>query len=101
MSSPFDFNPEALAREAMQLQSKLGAGLGTLREVEDVDYGATTREEVWRDGKVVLYRFRGDTTPTTRVPLLISYALVNRPYMVDLQADRSIVKGLLARGEDV
>ena len=36
-----------------------------------------------------------------KVPLLISYALVNRPYMVDLQADRSIVRGLLARGEDV
>src|SRR5690606_41260021 len=36
-----------------------------------------------------------------RTPLLISYALVNRPYVVDLQRDRSLVKGLLARGEDV
>jgi polyhydroxyalkanoate synthase subunit PhaC len=101
MIGPFDFTPDALAREAMQLQAKLGAGLGTLREVEDVDYGATRREEVWRDGKVALYRFRGDAAPTAKVPLLISYALVNRPYMVDLQADRSIVQGLLARGEDV
>ena len=101
MNGPFDFSPEALAREAMQMQAKLGAGLGTLREVDDVTYGATEREEVWRDGKVVLYRFRGETEPTAKVPLLISYALVNRPYMVDLQSDRSIVKGLLARGEDV
>jgi len=101
MNGPFDFSPEALAREAMQMQAKLGAGLGTLREVEDVTYGATQRDEVWRDGKVVLYRFRGETKPTAKVPLLISYALVNRPYMVDLQSDRSIVKGLLARGEDV
>ena len=59
-------------------------------------------EEVWRDGKVVLYRFVGEQAPTAKVPLLIAYALVNRPYMVDLQADnRSLVKGLLARGEDV
>jgi len=101
MIGPFDFSPEALAREAMQMQAKLGAGLGTLREVEDVTYGATQRDEVWRDGKVVLYRFRGETKPTAKVPVLISYALVNRPYMVDLQSDRSIVKGLLARGEDV
>ncbi|MCJ0824987.1 class III poly(R)-hydroxyalkanoic acid synthase subunit PhaC [Luteimonas sp. 50] len=101
MTGPLDFTPQALAREAMELQAKLGAGLGTLREVDDVDYGATAKEEVWRDGKVVLYRYRGDSKPTARVPLLISYALVNRPYMVDLQADRSIVKGLLARGEDV
>ncbi|MFC7301120.1 class III poly(R)-hydroxyalkanoic acid synthase subunit PhaC [Cognatiluteimonas weifangensis] len=101
MTGPLDITPQTLAREALQLQAKLGAGLGTLREVEGVDYGATVREEVWRDGKVVLYRFRGDGKPTARIPLLISYALVNRPYMVDLQADRSIVKGLLARGEDV
>jgi polyhydroxyalkanoate synthase len=101
MSGPLNLTPQGLAAEAMQLQAKLGAGLGTLREVDDVDYGATTREEVWRDGKVALYRFRGDTTPTAKVPLLISYALVNRPYMVDLQSDKSIVRGLLARGEDI
>ncbi len=101
MNGPLNFTPQGLAQEAMQLQAKLAAGIGTLREVEDVDYGITRREEVWRDGKVVLYRFRGDTAPTETVPLLISYALVNRPYMVDLQSDKSIVRGLLARGEDV
>ena len=101
MNGPFDFSPDSLAREAIQLQGKLGAGLATLREVDDVTYGATEREEVWRDGRVALYRYKRDTPPTTSVPLLISYALVNRPYMVDLQSDRSIVKGLLARGEDV
>ena len=31
---------------------KLRAGLDTLHEVDDVTYGATAREEVWRDGKV-------------------------------------------------
>jgi polyhydroxyalkanoate synthase len=101
MSSPLGFTPEALADEALALQRKLGSAFGTLREVEDPTVGATPREEVWRDGKVVLYRFRGDNAPTAKIPLLISYALVNRPYMVDLQVDRSIVKGLLARGEDV
>jgi len=101
MNGPLNLTPQGLAAEAMQLQAKLGAGLGTLREVDDVDYGATKREEIWRDGKVALYRFRGDTTPTAKIPLLISYALVNRPYMVDLQSDKSIVRGLLARGEDV
>jgi polyhydroxyalkanoate synthase len=101
MNGPFRFTADALAHEAWQLQQKLAAGVDTLRKVDDVEYGATARQEVWRDGKVVLYRFVGDQPPTARIPLLISYALVNRPYMVDLQADRSIVKGLLARGEDV
>ncbi|ALN91813.1 class III poly(R)-hydroxyalkanoic acid synthase subunit PhaC [Lysobacter gummosus] len=101
MTAPINFSAESLAQEAMAAQNKLRAGLDTLREVGDIDYGATEREEVWRDGKVVLYRFRGDKAPTAKVPLLIAYALVNRPYMVDLQADKSIVRGLLERGQDV
>lgn len=99
--TPFDVSPEKLAEEAATLQQKLGAGLATLRELDDVHYGVTAKEEVWRDGKVVLYRFRGERAPTAKIPLLICYALVNRPYMVDLQDDRSLVKNLLALGEDV
>ena len=101
MTGPLSITAESLAEEAGQFQRKLGAGLGTLREMDDVHFGVTDREEVWRDGKVVLYRFIGEQAPTAKVPLLIAYALVNRPYMVDLQSDRSLVKGLLARGEDV
>ncbi|MEN5061638.1 class III poly(R)-hydroxyalkanoic acid synthase subunit PhaC [Luteimonas sp. TWI1416] len=101
MAGPVRITPERIAEEALQVQRKLLAGLATLRDVGDVDYGATPREEVWRDGKVVLYRFIGAQAPTSRTPLLVAYALVNRPYMIDLQADRSIVAGLLARGQDV
>ncbi|GAB3751982.1 class III poly(R)-hydroxyalkanoic acid synthase subunit PhaC [Lysobacter olei] len=98
---PLGFTPQSLAEEAAQLQHKLAAGLETLTQVDDVTYGATRREEVWRDGKVVLYRFIGERASTAKVPLLLVYALVNRPYMVDLQSDKSIVRGLLERGEDV
>ena len=101
MTGPVQITPQRIAEDAMRLQQKLGAALQTMRDVGDFDYGATTKQEVWRDGKVVLYRFIGDKAPTAEVPLLIAYALVNRPYMVDLQANRSIVKGLLERGEDV
>ncbi|MGY0559745.1 class III poly(R)-hydroxyalkanoic acid synthase subunit PhaC [Luteimonas sp. A277] len=101
MAGPLNIGMDRIVEDAARMQRKLGAGLQTLREVEDFDYGATPKQEVWRDGKVVLYRFIGEKAPTAKVPLLMSYALVNRPYMVDLQADRSIVKGLLERGEDV
>ncbi|MBJ6980743.1 class III poly(R)-hydroxyalkanoic acid synthase subunit PhaC [Luteimonas sp. MC1572] len=101
MHGPLDITPAGLAAEFARLHQKLGAGLQTLRNVDDVDFGATPRQEVWRDGKVVLYRFIGAQAPTARVPLLIAYALVNRPYMVDLQDDKSLVRQLLARGEDV
>ena len=98
---PLGFNADDLLQETLSMQRKLMEGLQLLPSVDDVDYGVTAREEVWRDGKVVLYRFVGDTPPTSTRPLLIVYALVNRPYMVDLQADRSLVQKLLALGEDV
>src|SRR5690606_28707363 len=101
MHGPLGITPDRLASEAMHFQNKLAAGLQSLREVGDYDYGATAKEEVWRDGKVVLYRYVGAKAPTAKVPLLVCYALVNRPYMVDLQSDRSLVRGLLERGEDV
>lgn len=101
MTSPIRITPEALALETHTLQSKLGAGLGTLRQVGDISYGASAKQAVWSDGKVTLYRYRGEHAATAKVPILICYALVNRPYMIDLQDDRSLVKGLLARGEDV
>jgi polyhydroxyalkanoate synthase len=40
---PLDIRPEALADEALKVQQKLGAGLNTLREVDDVEYGATAK----------------------------------------------------------
>ena len=101
MHGPLNMTPQSLALEAGELRRKLTAGIETLRQLDDVDFGVTEREEVWRDGKVVLYRFRGEAAPTAAVPILVCYALVNRPYMVDLQEDRSLVKNLLARGEDV
>ena len=101
MYGPLNITPQKLALEAHTLQQKLTAGLSTLREVDDVEYGTSRKEAVYADGKLVLYRYIGEKTATAKVPLLISYALVNRPYMVDLQADRSIVRHLLALGEDV
>jgi polyhydroxyalkanoate synthase len=44
---------------------------------------------------------RGERPATSKTPLLIVYALVNTVWMTDLQSDRSLVRNLLAQGEDV
>jgi polyhydroxyalkanoate synthase len=38
---------------------------------------------------------------TDKPAVLIVYAMVNRPYMLDLQPDRSMIRGLLEQGLDV
>ena len=101
MKGPLGFGNDDLLQEALQWQRKLVDGLKLLPGVEDVDYGVTERQEVWSDGKVKLYRFVSDKADTRKPPLLIVYALVNRPYMVDLQDGRSLVQKLLALGQDV
>lgn len=63
--------------------------------------GCSARTAVWREGKRVLYRYEASHARHLRTPLLICYALVNRPYMMDLQPNRSLIRDLLAAGIDV
>jgi polyhydroxyalkanoate synthase len=77
--------------------------LSRLRE-EDIEIGVTPKEEIYREDKVVLYRFTPVETQNSaslNIPILIVYALVNRPYIVDLQEGRSLVANLLKLGMDV
>ena len=68
MNGPLNFTAEALAQEATTLVQKLSAGLHTLPEVDDVHYGATQKQEVWRDGKVVLDFNRAYNPPCAFTP---------------------------------
>ena len=98
---PLKLEPSRLYEEAMRFQKKMTAGSAVLRNLDDVDFGVTPKDEIYREDKMVVYRFRGERKPTAKTPILIVYALVNRPYMVDLQEDKSLVRNLLAQGEDV
>ncbi|MBD1938981.1 class III poly(R)-hydroxyalkanoic acid synthase subunit PhaC [Microcoleus sp. FACHB-68] len=85
------------------LTQKLGRGmeiLNRLRE-EDIQVGLTPKEEVYREDKVVLYRFMPKVESSLNIPILISYALLNRPSIVDLQEGRSLVANLLNLGLDI
>jgi polyhydroxyalkanoate synthase len=80
------------------MNARLFAGLAAASKCVP---GCSEKEIVWQSGKVTLYRYRSIARPAGRAPLLIVYALVNRPYMMDLQEDRSLIRGLLAQGLDV
>ncbi|MGH8308233.1 MAG: class III poly(R)-hydroxyalkanoic acid synthase subunit PhaC [Steroidobacteraceae bacterium] len=94
-------DPQAAARELIDFAQKVAAGLPTLQAAIDAAPGCSEKEAVWRDDKVTLYRYKPIAQPAGVSPLLISYALVNRPYMMDLQEDRSLIRRLLEEGLDV
>lgn len=70
-------------------------------DIKEVDVATAPRDVVWQDGKVKLFHFHRDGAPKAKTPVIISYALVNRWAMMDLQPDRSFIRRLLAEGIDV
>jgi polyhydroxyalkanoate synthase len=72
-----------------------------LERVADVDVGATPSEVVYTENKLELLHYESRTEEQHDVPILIVYALINKPFILDLQPDRSVVRRLLEAGHDV
>jgi polyhydroxyalkanoate synthase len=67
---------------------------------DDATIGATPRDVVWTHRGTTLYRYRSDQRRHA-VPLLLAFALINRPAIFDLRPGASLVEFLLAEGFDV
>ncbi len=66
-----------------------------------VDVGTAPNEVVYQDGKMKLLHYIPQVDEPHPIPLLIIYALINKPYILDLQPDKSVIRKLLASGFDV
>ena len=98
---PIALDPESVAQEVLAFNARLARGLGTFTQLGDVQVGVSPRSEAYRQDKVVLYHYEPQAPEPLTVPVLICYALVNRPYMADLQEGRSLIQGMLRQGLDV
>ena len=101
MFSPLRIDPVKALQELDSFRRKLAAGMQNLQQVGNYDFGASNKELVYAEDKIKLWRFVSQSARSSRRPILICYALVNTPWMVDLQPDRSLVARLLELGEDV
>ena len=101
-----NIKPRALLQEMRAFNEKLSKGARNLSQVGAIPTGVTPYETVYTDDKLALRHYRPDPKPAATgernpTPLLVVYALVNRPYMADLQENRSTIRGLMAAGQDV
>ena len=89
--------------EYLDFTTKIVKGIDNLSRLkeEHIEIGITPKEVVYQEDKVTLYRFKSKVEQPFPIPVLIVYALVNRPFMVDLQEGRSLVANLLKLGLDV
>ncbi len=99
------FSPQKTMEETIQFQEDLVRGFETLIDLteEDVATDQLEKEVVFSIGKMTLVHYKPLVEPSkiSKTPLMITYALINRQYMLNLQDDRSVVKSLLLAGNDV
>lgn len=87
-------------RDPRRLEA-LTQGLHILAHGARVPTGTSPKDVVWTRNKTTLFRYRPMARPTHATPVLLVYALINKPYILDLRPDNSFVGHLLRSGYDV
>jgi polyhydroxyalkanoate synthase len=74
--------------------------LNILLTQDSAPIGVTPKDVVWTHRTTTLYRYRSSQR-TQAVPILLVFALINRPDIFDLEQGNSFVEYLLDQGYDV
>jgi polyhydroxyalkanoate synthase len=95
-----DTASSGLVRASMEEAHRMNVAVAALLSPK---VGQTPRTLIWTKNKAQLYRYdRPAQVPVQyRTPLLIVYALINKPYILDLIAQRSFIGYMVNRGIDI
>ena len=69
-------------------------------QAQRVKKGATPSEIVFEEDRVKLLHYPGDGNIKYRTPLIFVFALVNRPYILDILPNKSVVANFVKAGFD-
>ena len=98
---PIQIKPDEAVRELVEFNQKVIKGIDSIADMREIDVAPLPKEAVYQEDNCVLYHYEPKVDTPCAVPIVIVYALVNRPYIVDLERDRSIVQNLLNLGLDI
>ncbi|MDR1514032.1 MAG: class III poly(R)-hydroxyalkanoic acid synthase subunit PhaC [Propionibacteriaceae bacterium] len=99
--STYTVDPQKAAAEVFRMSTKLSSGLYNMAHIDDLEIAPTPKELVYTEDLVQVFRYVPVVPKPHAVPVLISYALVNKQYMMDLHASKSMIRKLLDDGIDV
>jgi len=71
------------------------------KSIGNIDVGTTPADIVHKGRNIRLLHYKPMVEKTHPIPLLVVYALINRYYILDLQPNKSWVRGMLKHGFDV
>ncbi|MGH7890682.1 MAG: class III poly(R)-hydroxyalkanoic acid synthase subunit PhaC [Thermodesulfobacteriota bacterium] len=93
---------DSAMQEAGKARDKFNKALEiALLNPPEVEVGVTPHEVIFTENKLRLLHYYPLAEKTYPVPLIMIFALVNRPYILDLKPGRSVVEVLLKKGIDV
>lgn len=93
--------PEMMSSDAKDYYSRLNRATKVLTKEPDPEVGQSPKEVIWTKNKAKLYRYTSENPKKHKTPLLFIYALINKPYILDLTKGASFVEYLVNRGFDV
>ncbi len=96
-----NFNSSKIAEELVKTSEKIAKGYKVLQDIDTVEIGTTPKELVWSSDKIKMYHYTRETPAKCATPVLVSFAMLNRQDVLDLQSDRSLVKKLMEEGLDI
>ncbi len=70
------------------------------QQARAVPKGVTPSEVIYEEDRLQLRHYRIEGKPRHRTPIVFIYALVNRPYILDLKPGRSVVANFVQPGFD-
>ncbi len=97
---PWMLTPEQMQDQWMDFSRKMAHLPKALEVARKVRVGATPSDAVFRLDKLRLLRYVTDVEQQFSTPLLVVFALVNRPYILDLRPGKSVVSHFVNRGFD-
>ncbi len=106
MSLP-GFIPESMVgltpEQVAAAQGRYAEAVKVVVDSLEAPVGLTPKEAVWTLNKARLYRYQPTRPPAQRhpVPLLLVYALINKPFIFDLAPGRSFVEYMVNQGFDM
>lgn len=99
-SNPWIQWQQTLLDESLAAMGRITHLPSLWQRAQHIRKGVTPTEVVYEEDRLKLRHYLSDQKPRFRTPVVFIYALVNRPYILDLKKGRSVVAKFVEHGFD-
>lgn len=98
--NPLGQMQQAMVGEITAAANRMARIPQLLKQAQRIRKGVTPSDVVYTEDRVQLLRYRGEGPIKYKTPLIFVFALVNRPYILDILPNKSVVGHFVKAGFD-